>query len=654
MYVTIPIMQFALLFLSLERLSKHFNLSMTWAKIFTKPYLIQMILCATWIVLIALLATFMFVKKQFSFTFIKDKAYSLAPPILGDVASKLASRRHHCSIDGRLSSVFKTVIIILFVILIVKPILFSLGFNLLSPFCCKGKRKEAERKGDRRTTRLVTIFLLLNLFFSFPFYFASMFNSILTRIDKTRDTFTLILKICFILRITNIIFECLAFYIFERNSWSCISKICYYGTCKKCPIFKSPSDDDAMYTKDPDVQDLINETRNPSDDDDEEPRRTTKKKKKNKKIFERVEESEPDDDDDGSFKKTPKKNSIVEGVETPVESNEEDEEHGHKGKKSITKKTVEPEEDEDEVEEVTITTRKSKPKEVEHVEDEEEEEPKRRTTTKRKPQIEKVESAEEDDEKDEPKQTITTKHKSQTKRHESDDNDDETKHVTTKRKSHSKHLASDDEEVDKRETTKRKSRKKHLASDDDDAEKRTTIKRKSHPKVEEQEEEVTVITRPKSKSTKSRHDDDNTQIPNGKSTAHRSSSATKRAQRHSVPAHVKTNRRSIQPAQTPDDSEADAASNASHASSKIIKPSASPKPKRKQTTKVRPTSTEQKRSRTVSPNDPRSRHRTDTSQPTKKHSHSASTKAKKKTSSSHTKKPKKDSRVRILEMSDDV
>ena len=120
MYVTIPIMQFTLLFLSLERLSKHFNFAMTWAKIFTKPYLIQVILCIIWIILIALLVTFMFIRKQFSFNFIRDRVESLAPPLVGDVVSKLASRRHHCSIDGRLSSVFKTLIIILFVILIVK------------------------------------------------------------------------------------------------------------------------------------------------------------------------------------------------------------------------------------------------------------------------------------------------------------------------------------------------------------------------------------------------------------------------------------------------------------------------------------------------------------------------------------------------------
>jgi hypothetical protein len=313
MYVTIPIMQFALLFLSLERLSKHFTLTMTWTKIFVKPYVIQVILCAIWIFLGALLLTFMFIKNQFNFSFIKEQIRSVAPPILGDVVDKLASRRYHCSIDGRLSSVFKTIIIILFIVLIVKPIVLSLGFNLLTPFCCKGKRKKREKYDDRRTTRLVTIFLLLNFFFSFPFYFVSMFKSIFTNIDSTKDTFSIILKICFILRITNIIFECLAFYTFERNSWNFLSKIFYYGTCKKFPIFNKKTDGSTYYTKDPKVKAIIKQTRKDSNDDHEETR------KKPKKTIEPEEEQE-DDDDDGAFVSESKKQSKTKKDKRPVKS----------------------------------------------------------------------------------------------------------------------------------------------------------------------------------------------------------------------------------------------------------------------------------------------------------------------------------------------
>ena len=311
MYVTIPIMQFALLFLSLERISARFNLTMTWTTIFTKPYLIQVILCVIWIILIALLGTFMLIRKQFSFSFIKDQVDHMAPPILGDVMNKLASRRHHCSIDGRLSSAFKVIIIILFVILIVKPISFSLGFNLLTPHCCKGKKRTVVRPSDRRTTTLVTIVLLLNLVFSFPFYFASMFNSIFKRIDSTKDTFSLVLKVCFILRITNIIFECLAFYIFERNSWNLMSKVFYYCTCKKFPIFKAVSDDGPLTAKDAGVRNVLEEARRESDDDDDDDDDSAAESKPMHKKKRPEVTVESDGEDDGAFRKPVKQKTAV-------------------------------------------------------------------------------------------------------------------------------------------------------------------------------------------------------------------------------------------------------------------------------------------------------------------------------------------------------
>ena len=256
MYVTIPIMQFALLFLSLERLSKHLDLSMTWVKIFTKPYLIQVILWAIWIILVAILLTFMFIRTRFSYNFVKDQAKHIAPPIVGDLIDKFGKRKqYHCSVDGRLSSIFKTIIIVLFIILIVKPIIISISLNLLTPCCCKNKRKQSQQQEERRITAMVTIFLLLNFFFSFPFYFVSMFNSILTRIDDTRDTFNIVLKICFILRITNIIFECFTFYTFERNSWHFITKVLYYVTCKKISILN----ENLYPTRDPIVQAMLDE-----------------------------------------------------------------------------------------------------------------------------------------------------------------------------------------------------------------------------------------------------------------------------------------------------------------------------------------------------------------------------------------------------------
>ncbi|CAF3775069.1 unnamed protein product [Rotaria sordida] len=661
MYVTIPIMQFALLFLSLERLQTHFKLSMTWTKIFTKPFLIQVILCAIWIILIALVATFMFIKKQFSFNFFKDKIHSLAPPIVGDVVERMVARRHHCSIDGRLSSVFKTVIIILFIILIVKPIIFSLGFNLLTPYCCKKKRKDLEKHGDRRTTTLVTIFLLLNLFFSFPFYIVSMFNTILTRIDSTKDTFTLILKICFTLRITNIIFECLAFYIFERNSWNLLRKLLYYGTCKKCSIFNASPDDDVMYTKDPDVQDLINRTRLPSDDDDDNNKEKMKKKRRTKKEPEPITESEPDDDDDdGGFRKPSRKKSKFEKAKTPDESDNDDDNDDGAFRKSNRKKpkfekvkTPDESDNDDNNEETVIKPKPNSSKKIIESEEEEEEE-------------------EDEDEKTIPKTKIIKRQTSSTKKVESDD--DEPKQITTKnRKSKIKQPESDNDEDNEPKhitITKRSSRTRKPVSndDDDDRDQRyqtTTIpKRKSRPRIQEE----TTIEHPKTKSTKSHRNDVEIQIPNGRSTSHRPSSVTKKStQRHSTSTdHHNTKHHSRQRSPSLNESEADRASDASHTSSKMIKTSASSKPIIKQTTKPHSSSKEHKQIRSRSPNQSHSRYRTESSpsspqrraKPTKstkshhttrKHSHSASTKT-----NIHTKKPKIDRRTRILEMSDEV
>ncbi|CAF1097788.1 unnamed protein product [Adineta steineri] len=637
MYVTIPIMQFALFFLSLERLSKHFNLPMTWARIFTKPYLIQVILWVIWIVLIALLVTFMFIRKQFSFNLIKDKAYSLAPPILGDVVSRLASRRYHCSIDGRLSSVFKTLIIILFVILIVKPIIFSIGFNLCTPYCCKKQRRDLESHGDRRTTTLVTIFLLLNLFFSFPFYFVSMFNSILTRIDSTKDVFTIILKICFILRITNIIFECLAFYIFERNSWDLLSKLFYYGTCKKCPIFKvSEDDDDRMYTKDPQVQKLIDRTRaNKAVDDDDDGETTTKKKRITKKKREQVIEVEPDDDnddDDGGFRKAKKKPSITRENEIQAESDDDDDDDDAKPvikrTKQSSKKIVQSGDEENETKKVYTKKRTSKTKVVDSDEDEDEDEPEQVHTTKRKSQIIRKETVTDDEEEEEEDEKNDTKRKPRKTKHISDDEEEEQEiKTTTRRKSRTKQPESDNEEEEEEQeiktTTRRKSRTKQPESDNEEEEEKP-IKRKSRPKIDKEQE---ITRKPKSKprqkveveeeeemvkipKKKSHHTNVEIQIPNGKSTSHRSvpptttSKPTKSAQKHPTSSHRITERRATQPSQ-------DELSDASHSSAKMIDSSA--KPVKKRPTKVHTSSTEQKQSRTKSPNEKRSHHRTEPS-----------------------------------------
>ena len=472
---------------------------MTWAKIFTKPYLIQVVLSVTWIVLIALLVTFMLIRKQFSFSFIKDRVDSLAPPIVGDVVSRFAARRYHCSVDGRLSSVFKTLIIVLFVLLIIKPIIFSLGFNLLTPFCCKKRQNKNQRYGDRRTTTLVTIFLVLNLVFSFPFYFASMFNSVLTRIDATKDVFNLVLKICFILRITNIIFECLAFYIFERNSWNLLSKLFYYCTCKKFPIFDAKPDDDTIYHKDPVVQELLNQNRLDRDDDDEDNDASAKRKKPRPKPKKPV-NSEDDDGDDGAFRAPKKKTPTKKRVETPPPSEEEEEE---------------------EVEEQVTPVTKPKTKKKRHDSDEEEAEPPKRittttTTSKRKTSAKPPASDNDDDDK--PKRIkSTTKRKSQIKvaesENEDDDDDDDDDDEEEEEEEEEKPKAVSSNKRSPRSTRKRN--EVDIEENADDV--HQTNKRTSHHKVTRHEDVVTEKPRRKSHQA-----DVEIRVPNGKPTRHQS------------------------------------------------------------------------------------------------------------------------------------
>ena len=635
-YVTIPIMQFALLFLSLERLSSHFNLSMTCLKIFTKPYLIQVILCIIWITLLALLATLMFIRKQFSFNFLKDKVNSVAPPIIGDVADKIVSRRRHCSIDGRLSSIFKTLIIVLFVILIVKPILISLGFNLLTPIYCRTKRKDMERRGDRRTTTLVTMFILLNLFFSFPFYFTSMFKSILTNIDSIKDTFTIVLKTCFILRITNIIFECLAFYIFERNSWSLISKLFYYGTCKKFPIFNEKLDDDVMYTKNLSVQEILNRTRHISDeDDDNDHRKEIQQKRRTKQEIKRAKENESDgdkyssdDDHDGAFRKASGK-YILKRTETPKASDNNKDEKIDSHRKKYSSKTIEsgPDKDDD-------------AKHIRH--------------TERTALIEKVDNDDDDDKARKRKTNVKIRKYKRNQHESSSDKDEEndTKLVST--------------------TTKDQSTRSKAFVNDHDEEKREStinVKRKSHRKTEDKEE--IVIEKPKLRSTETSHNVVNDRLPNGRSRQPFSTNThktRKSIQRHSTPPRRKTRHLLTQLSASSDETKSHTESDENRPSSKMINHSISSKPIKNQTTKRHSSPGEHKASRTVPRDRSHSRHHTESTsfnhsraKPTTSTNRHHTTQVDNPNTSMPTKKThikrkkaRKDLQTRIFEMSDEV
>ena len=151
-------------------------------------------------------------------------------PIVDSVIDRINARPSQCSIDGRLSSIFKIILLILFVLLVVllvKSIIFSMGYSLCIPKCCRSKKKKKKSavRHERRVTLLAIIFLLVNVLFSFPYYFASIFSTLLTHFDSTRATFTLTLKICFLLRLMTIIVECLTFSVLDQNSWSLIIRV---------------------------------------------------------------------------------------------------------------------------------------------------------------------------------------------------------------------------------------------------------------------------------------------------------------------------------------------------------------------------------------------------------------------------------------------
>ncbi|CAF2436241.1 unnamed protein product [Rotaria sp. Silwood2] len=236
MYITIPVMHFALFFLTLERLSKRFSATTACTRIFSKTYVIQVILFFIWIIFIAILTTIMLIKGQVWKT-IENNVKNIAPPMARDFLDKFVSTSYRCSIDGRLSSVFKVLFIVLFIILIVliiKSMAISIFYSFLTLNFCKPGNK-VKKSNDRYMTLLCLIFLFLNVLLSFPFYFASMATTV-TQLITRNDTYSTSLKICFALRISSIILQCFTFFTFENNSWTLLRRLLYHGTCKKCPI----------------------------------------------------------------------------------------------------------------------------------------------------------------------------------------------------------------------------------------------------------------------------------------------------------------------------------------------------------------------------------------------------------------------------------
>ncbi|CAF0845660.1 unnamed protein product [Adineta ricciae] len=234
MYVTVPVVYFALLFLSLERITKLCDKAAAWMKIFTNACMAQAILCGIWAIFSIVIFIVVYLKKKVSAKSISEKIDGIGPQILSDISKKFI-KPYRCNIDGRLSPVFKIIFIISFtilIVLIVKSIIVSIFYKFFTPTCCIGKRKKVT-SNTRHITVLYVIFLLLNLFLSFPYYFVSMSYGILKYFTTRKDTFTMQLKICFLLRLSSIILQCMAFLFVERDSWDRLRRLLFNCTCKK-------------------------------------------------------------------------------------------------------------------------------------------------------------------------------------------------------------------------------------------------------------------------------------------------------------------------------------------------------------------------------------------------------------------------------------
>jgi hypothetical protein len=249
MYITVPVMHLALLFLAFERITKYCRAAGAWTKIFRTAWITQLIFAFIWLILIAVILTIMFIKNEFSTMSVIKKAKSFIPAsVIGGIDSFIPPYR--CTIDGRLSPIFKVLFIILFVVLlalIIKSMAISIFYKFSSSNCCgRNERKDNAEQANRHITLLFIIFLLLNLFLSFPFYIVSMGDSIIRHFVSIKDTFTMRLKICFILRLSSIILQCLIFYTFESKSWHFLRISIYKMTCKKFSIL---NDDDVQEKK---------------------------------------------------------------------------------------------------------------------------------------------------------------------------------------------------------------------------------------------------------------------------------------------------------------------------------------------------------------------------------------------------------------------
>lgn len=107
----------------------------------------------------------------------------------------------------------------------------SLFYKFCTLSCCTSSGKK-RKPGDLHLTVLYVLFLFLNICFSFPFYSVSIAHSVFTRFTSTKDLVSTKLKICFLLRLTSIILQCMAFVVIESHSWTLLRRLLFCVTCR--------------------------------------------------------------------------------------------------------------------------------------------------------------------------------------------------------------------------------------------------------------------------------------------------------------------------------------------------------------------------------------------------------------------------------------
>lgn len=232
MYATVPVMYFVLVILFFERVVTYCkNESAILGKL-KSSWCIQLCIMVIWIVAIVLISVFIHLKNR-----AKNSVKSVAGKYLPNkwilsLSETLGAGK--CSIDGQLLPFFKIlfiVLLVLIIILFIKSTVISFMYSFFT-WPCLTSMKKNKKSADDHMTLVFIIILFLNLVLSFPFYFVSTANSIVDTF-RGNESFTVKLKVCFILRLISIILQCFIFYTLDSGCWNLLQKIIDCISCQK-------------------------------------------------------------------------------------------------------------------------------------------------------------------------------------------------------------------------------------------------------------------------------------------------------------------------------------------------------------------------------------------------------------------------------------